>query len=346
MADVPIEVTTEIASDYLRSNHALHEALEIDEDDAQLLVAEPLKQGEHNANFTFVHPVTHATHVLRVNYLSQMGLEDQIGYEYRALEFLQPSGRVPKPRFLDSSKQLCGHGALVMDFYGGEWLDYEIPGNVAEAACMLADVHAVPVGEDCPLQRPGDPLRAQFDVCMGFFNNYRRSALAEAHVVSAIEHMQQETHAALETPFDPRDSSHALNTEAVAVHFLIPQDGSPGHMVDWEKPLVGEVAQDVAYFLSPTTTIWDTDYIFPKAEREAFLDIYWAKVAGRFNQGSFEQRFDAYVKSNCLLGLTWSANAWVEYHDPARPLKNAKTFEKLKQYLSQEFLDQCFDICF
>ena len=79
---------------------------------------------------------------------------------------------------------------------------------------------------------------------------------------------------------------------------------------------------------------------------EAFLDIYWAKVAGRFNQGSFEQRFDAYVKSNCLLGLTWSANAWVEYHDPARPLKNAKTFEKLKQYLSQEFLDQCFDICF
>ena len=346
MADAPIEVTSEIATDYLRSNRALLETLDIDAADAPSLAAEPLKQGEHNANFTFVHPRTQAKHVLRVNYLSQMGLDDQIGYEYRALEFLQPSGRVPKPRYLDSSKQLCGHGALVMDYYEGEWLDYEIPGNVVEAARMLADVHAVPVGADCPLQRPGDPLRAQFDVCVGFFDNYRRSALADEHVVNAIGQMQRITRAVLEAPFDPHDSAHALNTEAVAVHFLIPQDGSPGHMVDWENPLVGEVAQDVAYFLSPTTTIWDTDYIFPKADREAFLSTYWAQVAGRFPEGRFEQRFDAYVKSNCLLGITWSANAWVEYHDPARPLKNAKTFEKLKQYLSQEFLDQCFDICY
>ena len=177
--------------------------------------------------------------MLRVNYLSQMGLDDQIGYEYRALKFLQPSGRVPKPRYLDSSKQLCGHGALVMDYYEGEWLDYEIPGNVVEAARMLADVHAVPVDEGCPLQRPGDPLRAQFEVCARFFDNYRHSALADERVVNAIQLMQKATRAALEMPFDPDDSAHALNTEAVAVHFLIPQDGLPGHMVDWEKPLVG-----------------------------------------------------------------------------------------------------------
>ena len=94
------------------------EALEIDAADAPSLAAEPLKQGEHNANFTFVHPRTQAKHVLRVNYLSQMGLDDQIGYEYRALKFLQPSGRVPKPRYLDSSKQLCGHGALVVAHVG------------------------------------------------------------------------------------------------------------------------------------------------------------------------------------------------------------------------------------
>ena len=79
MAEAPIEVTSEIASSYLHSNRALLEALEIDVADAPSLVAEPLKQGEHNANFTFVHPRTQAKHVLRVNYLSQMGLDDQIG---------------------------------------------------------------------------------------------------------------------------------------------------------------------------------------------------------------------------------------------------------------------------
>ena len=346
MADIPIEVTSDIATDYLRSNRALHEALEIDEAQAPSLTATPLKQGEHNANFTFEHPQTGAQHVLRVNYLSQMGLDDQIGYEYRALEFLQPSGRVPHPRYLDSSKQLCGHGALVMDFYEGAWLDYEIPGNVVEAARMLADVHAVPVDASCPLAHPGDPLRAQLDTCKGFMANYCSSPLEDAHFTRVVEHMMAQAQRALDAPFDPADSAHALNTEAVAVHFLIPDDGTPGHMVDWEKPIVGEVAQDVAYFLSPTTTIWDTDYVFPIAERERFLETYWKQVDGRFNPGRFEQRFDAYVKSNCLIGLTWSANAWVEYHDPARPLKNAKTFEKLKQYLSRDFLDQCLEICF
>lgn len=54
-----------------------------------------------------------------------------------------------------------------------------------------------------------------------------------------------------------------LNTEAVSDHFLIPEDApDDGHMVDWEKPVVGEVAQDVAYFLAPTTTIWSTDFVF------------------------------------------------------------------------------------
>lgn len=339
-------VTPEIATGYLQRNRALLDALEIDAADAVALTAVPLKQGEHNDNFTFEHPRTHAKHVLRVNYASQMALDDQIGYEYRALECLQPSGRSPRPRYLDSSKQLHGHGVLVMDFCEGAHLDYGIPSNVVEAAAMLADVHAVPVESDCPLQRPGDPLHSQFGACVAFFENYRRSALADDQVVKAIDRMKRMVERVLETPFDPADSAHIQNTEAVALHFLIPDDGSPGHMVDWEKPIVGEVAQDVAYFLSPTTTIWDSDFIFSAPERMAFLDTYWNQVAGRFPQGRFEQRFDAYVKSNCLLGITWSANAWVEYHDPDRPLKNAKTFEKLKQYLSQDFLDQCFDICF
>lgn len=50
---------------------------------------------------------------------------------------------------------------------------------------------------------------------------------------------------------------------------------------------------------------------------------------------------------NALVGITWSCNAWVEYHDPARPLRNEKTLELLPIYFSEEFLDlirrDCFD---
>lgn len=341
-------ITPELATGYLQGNAALQEALEIDVADAQELVAVPLKQGEHNANFTFVHPRTGAKHVLRVNYISQLGLDDQIGYEYRALRFLEPSTRTPQARYCDSSKRFYGHGALVMDFYEGEWVDFRQPDQVAEAAHMLADVHAVDTQEGCPLLRPGDPLRKQLEKCKGFFENYCSSSFEEAHVSTAVRRMFRDAERALEEPFDAADATHALNTEAVAAHFLIMPDGSPGHFVDWEMPIVGEVAQDVAYFLSPTTTIWDTDdsFIFSADERRDFVETYWSKVGGRFSPGRFEQRFSAYVMTNCLVGITWSANAWVEYHDPARPLKTERTFNKIQEYLTPDFLDQAYDICF
>ena len=343
-----MEVTSERATAYLQGNTALHEALEIDDADAALLSAEPLKQGEHNANFTFTHPRTRQKLVLRVNYISQLELDDQVGYEYRALRFLEPSGRVPRARYLDSSKQLDGHGALVVDFHEGRYPVFKSADDMARVAAMLADVHAVPVGADCPLQRPGDPLRAQYEECAGYFATYRASALANPAVCKTIGNMLDLAERALDAPYDPADSAHVQNTEAVSDHFLLLGDGADDHMVDWEKPIVGEVAQDVAYFLSPTTTIWTSGekHVFSPREREAFVDAYWSAVDNRFEMGRFEQRFDAYVKTNCMRGITWSANAWVEYHDPARPLKNPETFELLKMYLSPEFLEQCFSICF
>ena len=348
MKNAIAEVTAERATEYLQSNAALLEALEIDAADTQALHAVPLATGEHNANFAFAHPGTHAKHVLRVNYISQLSLDDQIGYEYRALRFLEPSGCTPRARYCDSSKQLDGHGALVMDFYEGSWLDYEQPEQMRSAARMLADVHAVDTSAACPLLRPGDPLKKQLEKCKGFFKTYQTSAFEDPVVSRAVERMFRDAERAVENPLDPADSVHALNTEAVASHFLIAPDNSPSCFVDWEMPLVGEVAQDVAYFLSPTTTIWDTDdrFIFSAAEREAFVETYWSAVDGRFAPGRFEQRFDAYVKTNCLVGITWSANAWVEYHDPTRPLKNEHTFSLLHEYLSPEFLERCFDICF
>ena len=341
-------VTAEIATEYLRGNAELLETLEIEPSDADGLRAVPLKQGEHNANFTFTHPRTHAKHVLRVNYISQLGLDDQIGYEYRALRFLEPSGCTPRARYVDSSKQLRGHGALVMDFYEGDWLDFRQPRQVAEAARMLADVHALDTREGCPLLRPGDPLRKQLEKCTRFFKAYCASAFEDPQVSRRVRRMFELAERKLEEPFDPADATRALNTEAVAAHFLIPGDGTRGHFVDWEMPIVGEAAQDVAYFLSPTTSIWDTDdsFIFSAAERDAFVDTYWRQVDGRFAPGRFEQRFGAYVMTNCLVGITWSANAWVEYHDPARPLKTERTFNKLQEYLDPAFLDAAFDICF
>ena len=311
----------------------------------------PFGHGEHNANFVFSHPSDGKRYVLRVNYASQLGLADQVGYEAAALRALEPCGRTPKVLLCDNSREAIDRGVLVEELKEGELLDFHNPEMVREAAHILADVHALSLGPDCTLMKPRDPLRAQCETCRGYFDAYLASDWVEPHVVRYVDEFFARMAEALETPFNPAECVHIVNTEAVPSHFVIPidEDGTVrgrGSMLDWEKPIIGEAVQDVAYFLSPTTTIWDTDYVFDASAREAFLREYWHAVDGRFERGGFDERLEAYTMSNCLVGITWSCNAWVEYHDPARPLKNDKTLKLLKTYLSESYLEDVRRICF
>ncbi len=334
MSDVLKRIDT-----YLRSNTELLESLGIGDGEAASMHAELLGQGEHNANYVFSHPSTGERYVLRVNYTSQLGLDDQIGYEYDALKLLEPSRCTPVAYYVDRSKSFEGHGTLVMGFYEGEYMDFGDPVDVAQAARMLADVHSIVPAAGCRLFHPTDPLKAQFEECVGYVRAYRRSSLQSSMVNSYLDKMLSRAQEVLDVPCSEEDTFHILNTEAVPSHFLIPKDKSPGRFLDWEKPILGEVAQDVSYFLSPTTTIWDTDFIFDMEQRAEFVEMYWDAVDGRFERGSFECRFDAYVVMNCLRGITWSCQAWVEYHDPNRPLKNQKTLDKLGTYLNGDYLN-------
>lgn len=326
------------ARTYLQQSRSLREALGIAR--ATQLEPRPLGQGEHNANFTFEHPESGETLVLRINYASQMNLENQIEYEASALRVLESSARTPRLLFVDGSKRVVDHGVLVMEHRQGSHLDFDKPGDVAEAARILADVHAVVPDEapECPLIDPGDALRDLYEEDMRMFEAYCASPLADAALARRIESFFSAAEplvAHVQAPL----GRHVLNTEAVPSHFLIPHDGEPGSMVDWEKPIIGDVARDIAYFTALTTTIWDTEFLFDAAGREAFVEQYWRAVDGRFPRTGFDERFDAYLKMNCLRGMTWSMLAWTEYHDPMRPLQNEKTRKKLDVYLSEPFVD-------
>lgn len=227
---------------------------------------------------------------------------------------------MPHVFHVDSEPGIDGHGVLAMEFCQGRHLDFPAPGDVACAARMLADIHAVDPVRRQVLARPEDPLRAQLEECRRLFAGYRNTPFESVQVASFVERFFERAEHVAIAAGSPAGSGHVLNTEAVSDHFLIPEDApDDGHMVDWEKPVVGEVAQDVAYFLAPTTTIWSTDFVFTAEERDAFVHTYWQAVGGRFARGDFEARYAAYLMSNCLRGVTWSCNAWVEYHDPRAP---------------------------
>lgn len=324
---------------YLADDAGLRGALGLDAD--ARISCHPLAQGEHNENYWFETAGDGRRFVLRVNHFSQMGLANQIRYEFACLEELAQSGCTPQPLYCDEAG-IDGHGVLVESFEEGRQLDFEQPGDLAAAARAMADVHAVVPSAQCALLGPGDALADLHAECRRMFERYRTSALAEDWLVRIVEHFFSCVAPDLAVAPDPAECNHVLNTEPVPSHFLVRagEDGRPvAAFVDWDKPVLGEVTRDVAYFTAPTTTIWDTDFMFTPEERAAFVEEYWRAVDGRFARGRFDERFRAYLRMNCLRGTTWSCMAWVDYHDPSHALKNEKTRALLDTYLSPDFLD-------
>lgn len=225
--------------------------------------------GEHNLNYWFENPVSCERFVLRINVTKQPFHDNQVRYEFDALKALECSGCTPKPLYLDDSPQAPCEGAMVIGFCEGEQLDFDhlLPGDLDRAARIMADIHSVSIPSNCKLYRPIDPIRKLFDECFSRYEMYARSDFADPEVSHRMDRFVRITQRCVdETEFNPAQA-RIVNTETLASHFLLPSDRAhgatrSGYFVDWERPILGDVAEDVAFFVAPTTTFWDSDYLF------------------------------------------------------------------------------------
>lgn len=294
----------------------------------------PLGQGEYNLNYIFSHPVTGQKLVLRINKGSQMHLDDQIGYEFSALQALIPSGRTPKPLFCCRK-----HNLLVMEWLPGAALDYTRDMEIA--AGILADIHSVPVPENCRLIRPDAPVQAIYEECQEMVQHYFDWEEADPVVIKLLRQLITEIGKLPLT--EPSDAPVCIvNTELNSGNFLVDR-GSISHLVDWEKPLLSEPAQDLGHFLAPTTTFWKTDVILTPEEVKNFVENYVRAIGDRMDCSALSHRLPLFFTVTCLRGVTWCAMAYREYCLPGRQLRNEDTFRKLKAYLEPAFLQNLLD---
>ena len=332
-------VDEEALFEYIRQSEGIRSALGVGEED--LLGLTPFAQGEYNANFR-LDVEGRDPLLVRVNLGSQMGLVDQIGYEMSALRLLEPSGRTPRALFVDGSRTSFPFGVGVETLLPGRPLDYGT--DLAEAAHILADVHAVVPGHDCSLVRPEHPLAAIVEECEWMYARYRAWSSADEAVEKRAELMFSYVEPLAERDRASRGSraEHVVNTELNSSNFLV-NPGATSYLVDWEKPVLGEVEQDLAHFLVPTTTFWKTDVILTQRQREDFVEEYLGAVGGRFDTGELAGRLHDYEVVTCLRGVTWCAMALTEYLGGGRALTNTDTLAKIRQYLSPSFLDRLLE---
>lgn len=333
---------------YVDENDDLHDALDVPR--GTLLPLAPFAQGEYNANYALdLGEGTRERRLLvRVNLGSQMHLPDQIGYEMAALRLLEPSGRTPRALYVDGSCARFPLGVGVEEWLPGRPLRYET--DLAEAAAILADIHSLPEPQGSPLVVPAHPLASVVEECAQMYAVYEAWPQADPQVKAAIGRLFEVANAIADRDRTRPEPArrHIVNTELNSSNFLINDcgdgidgahgTGTRGYLIDWEKPVLGEVEQDLGHFLAPTTTFWKTDAVLTRADVERFVRLYEDAVAGRFLTAGLRERLDEYLAVTCLRGVTWCAMALTEYEGGDRPVSNADTYQKIKAYLAPGFL--------
>jgi aminoglycoside phosphotransferase (APT) family kinase protein len=303
---------------------------------------EPLARGEYNLNYRLV--AADLELVLRVNIGTQIGREDQIVYEYKALKLLQDSGYTPRPHFVDDSRRHIPRGVGIMEYLPGRPLDYRT--DLEAAARLLAGIHQVAVAEgQNHLIRERDPLSLIYDECAGLLARYFTSDLADPDIRGFLGEVlawaDRARHRERYFQADPWPA--IVNTEVNSGNFIVNPAQGTIHLVDWEMPRWGDPSTDLCHFCSPLTTLWKTDYRMLPADRQAFLAAYRAAIGDRHLRDTLAERVrlkDPFVH---LRGISWSAMGWVAYQTDYAGIRNPDTWATLRRYMDLGFIRSLFE---
>ena len=302
----------------------------------------PLAQGEYNLNYLISSDSLQL--VLRVNIGTQIARDDQIVYEYRALELLKQSGVTPRPHYVDDTRAFFDRGILVMDYLPGQALDYQR--DLADAAGLLASIHKVevPPGQN-HLICENAPLSLIYEECAGLIGQYVASDLADRAIRGYLTDLLGWADGARvkERYYQQSPWPCIVNTEVNSGNFIVNRDKGTIHLVDWEMPRWGDPSQDLSHFCSPLTTLWKTDWRMTPATKRDFLKTYARHIKDRNLRDTLQERVRLRDPFVYLRGISWSAMGWVAYQTEFAGMKNPDTWAKLQQYLNLEFIRELFD---
>lgn len=310
--------------------------LHLDDPDEQIKF---LAAGEYNENYliTIMELYGEAKYVFRINHGSQLGLTEQIEYEFAVLRSLVRSGVTPRPFYCEPTPDAeeLGNGVLLMEFLPGRPLDYAQ--DWQKAANIFAAVHSQPVNDTLIVQ--ANPVLDIATESHGLINRYpdhpmqkERSMLKAYHdsVVSMADEAAQ---------LFADDPLVIVNTEVNSHNFIIDDEMDRYWLVDWEKAVVSSRFQDLGHFLVPTTTLWKSDYRYSRDEKRAFVEAYLAAAQMDMDLDTAMQCTDIMERTILLRAMSWCFMAYYEYTQSDRALKNEDTFAKITSYLSEM---ECF----
>jgi thiamine kinase-like enzyme len=300
-----------------------------------------LAAGEYNENY-LIQEASGRKYVFRINRGSQLGIENQIGYEYNILQALKESGVTPVPLGYDNNTPIFDRGVLLMEYIPGRKFNYNR--DLSSAAKIFAKIHSMSFkrGDNYPfIIRQPIPLLSIAAESRGLIDRF------DGHPLVKEKKLLTEYCAKIEKKGDSLISfftgeHHCIvNTEVNSGNFIINNKSGKEHLVDWEKAVYSSRYQDLAHFLVTTTTNWKTNFTFSCNKKRNFLALYRVYLLEQLDKNEvptieeIETMTEIMEKTILLRALSWCFMAYYEYTEADRVLKNEDTFKKIREYMGE-----------
>ena len=290
-----------------------------------------LAAGEYNENYLVSGTV--GAYVFRINHGTQLGLANQMEYEFTVLQAVCPSGVTPRPLHYSLDAGTLGQGVLLMEYLPGRPLDYGR--DLPVAAEIFARIHTLP--PDPRLIVQADPVTAIAGESHALIDRYDGGQYCEVRQLLLKYHKEIVNLTCTAPAFFTGEPLCMVNTEVNSGNFLIHPQRSC--LIDWEKAVVSCRYQDLAHFLAPTTTLWKTDCRLSDQDKKAFLASYHQALGLPISLQELIEKTAFMERVILLRALSWCYMAYHEYTSKSRALTSDITFKKIVSYLDEA---QCF----
>lgn len=289
-----------------------------------------LAQGEYNRNF-LITDISGNKVVFRINYGSQINVQQQARYEYQALQILDKSRHTPEPLYLDDTKHFFKHDILIEAFLPGQPLVYQR--DLVRAAEIFASIHNLQLAPTAYSQ-----LKSETKICSARLNEANQ-------LLKAVEDSSKIKSEQSNLLFNLKDwctrhnaDDHFLNqprclvnTEVNSNNFLITADY--GWLIDWEKPVISNAVQDLTQFMAETTTLWRTTEKLTAEQVRLFLTTYAELTDQKIEL--LETNINLYMPFLLLRALSWCGMLVATYDD--KPIQNVGILKRCQSFLQLDF---------
>lgn len=224
--------------------------------------------GSYNINFHV--SVDGKEFIFRINIEQQSKLQDQIGYEYAVLKFLEGYDIAPKVFHIDKTRRHINYGILIEEYFDGPPLSLE-GSQISEVAELLVRLHSMPVN-DMEFIIWSDPLMDNFHFVNDDIINYEAKKTSSKKVTLLAKKLLTKTKVVIEKQSHLFHANSLNHTDIFGENFIKTARGL--RLIDWEKPRIDDYSYDICCFLSEPAELYNSTRVLNSEERDNFLNTY------------------------------------------------------------------------